>query len=203
MTSKIDTCHFQDLVQMDPEDVCRRALCRYDSSESAYTLSVWGEDYAVFPHDAKIIRLGDDKSDIKTFEGLFMVHYLMTSKEIPIRKEWISAKDMPGGTTFFRGPHEIPAYLIENRYGENVDGFCRTCGQLSGMPLDMGDKAYSFKIAPRIPVAVLLWKGDDEFPVESKLLFDKSIIEHLALDIVFALAVEVCTKIADFSIDES
>ena len=35
------------------------------------------------------------------------------------------------------------------------------------------------------------------------MLFDRSIIEHLALDIVFSLAVGVCTKIAEFPIDET
>ncbi len=203
MTNSIDTCHFQDLAEMDPEDVCRRALCRYDSGTGGYTLSVWGEDYGIYPGASKIIRLSNDKSDIKTLFGLFMVHYLLTAKEIPITKEWISEKDIPGGATFFRGPHEIPAYLIEKRYGDNVNVFCDVCEQLGGTPLDMADKAFSFKIAPRIPVAILLWKGDDEFPAESKMLFDRSIIEHLALDIVFSLAVGVCTKIAEFPIDET
>jgi hypothetical protein len=38
--------------------------------------------------------------------------------------------------------------------------------------------------------------GDDEFPSESKLLFDKSITAHLALDIIYALAQEVCGRVA-------
>ena len=46
-------------------------------------------------------------------------------------------------------------------------------------------------------------KGDDEFPAESKILFDRTIIEHLALDIIFALAVEICTRVAYFPIDET
>ena len=203
MTRVIDSCHFQDLAQKDPEDVCRRALCRYDDNTGCYTLSVWGEDYGIYPAESRIIRPGDDKSDINTLLGLFMVHYLLTAKEIPIGKEWISEKDIPGGTTFFRGPHEIPAYLIEKQYGNNVGGFCDACEQLGGMPLHMADRAYSFRIAPRIPVAILLWKGDDEFPAESKMLFDRTIIEHLALDVVFSLAVEICTRVADFAIDET
>jgi hypothetical protein len=44
-------------------------------------------------------------------------------------------------------------------------------------------------------VAVLYWAGDDDFPPESKLLYDKTITEHLASDILFALAVEICKKI--------
>ena len=203
MTKAIDACHFQDLARKDPEGVCKSALCRYDSNKGCYILSVWGEDYCIFPEASRIMRLGDDKSNTHTLFGLFMVHYLLTSKEIPITKEWISEKDIPGGATFFRGPHEIPAYLIEKRYGDNVGGFSDACEQLGGMPLDMADKAYAFRIAPRIPVAILLWKGDDEFPAESKMLFDRSIIEHLALDIVFSLAVETCKRIAEFPIDET
>jgi uncharacterized protein DUF3786 len=203
MKAAIDACHFQDLAEKDPEDVCRRALCRYDGNKGFYTLSVWGEDYCIFPEESRIMRLGDDNSNIKTFLSLFMVHYLLTAKETPISKEWISGKDIPGGSTFFRGPHEIPAYLIEKRYGDNMTGFSGACEILGGTPLDMADRAYSFRIAPRIPVAILLWKGDDEFPVKSKMLFDRSIIDHLALDIVLALAAEVIEKIAQFPIDES
>ena len=47
-----------------------------------------------------------------------------------------------------------------------------------------------------IPVAVLLWRGDDEFPAQAKLLFDKTITEHLALDIIFGLTVEICLALS-------
>jgi hypothetical protein len=60
----------------------------------------------------------------------------------------------------------------------------------------MADAAYSFEITPRIPVAVQFWNGDDEFPPESKILFDKTITEHLTPDIIFCLAVEICLRIS-------
>ncbi len=82
-----------------------------------------------------------------------------------------------------------------------MNGFSRKCKELEGSPLKMADQAYTFKIAPRIPLAILLWTGDDEFPAESKMLFDRSITQHLALDIIFSLAVEVCSKLADSRIN--
>jgi len=197
MSRAVDPRHFQDLARMDPADVRRRALCTYDVHRKCYGLSVWGEDYAIFPEKCLITRPDDPAWEVTAFLGLFTVHYLLTSKEIPISKEWISVKDIPGGATFFRGPHKIPAHLIEMKYGNNLKGFSDACIQEGGMTLDMADAAYSFRIAPRIPVAVLLWQGDDEFPAESKLLFDRSIGEHLALDVIFALAVEVCSKFGD------
>ena len=53
--------------------------------------------------------------------------------------------------------------------------------------LDMGDAAYRFNIVPGIPVAVLYWVGDDEFPPEAKILYDRSISGQWPLDIVPAL----------------
>ncbi len=41
-------------------------------------------------------------------------------------------------------------------------------------------------------MAVLYWQSDDEFPAESKLLYDKTISKHLENDIIYALAVGVC-----------
>jgi hypothetical protein len=124
-----------------------------------------------------------------------MIHYLLNSKEIQISNEWISEKDIPGGTTFFRGPHEIPTNLISLRFSNDINEFKERCEHLDGIPLNMADATYSFKITPRIPVAVLYWRGDDDFPTESKILYDRTITEHLASDIIYALAVGICERL--------
>jgi len=129
--------------------------------------------------------------------GLFIIYYLLRSKDISISREWISEKDIPGGPTFFRGPHKIPTQIIEKRYENNVKEFKAVCERLDGIPLDMADAAYAFEITPRIPVAVQFWDKDDEFSAEAKLLFDKTIAEQLAPDIVFCLTVEICRRIGD------
>ena len=84
---------------------------------------------------------------------------------------------------------------MTDHYQNDIEAFKKSCIQLGGIPLDMADASYAFKIAPRISVAALYWIGDDEFPPESKLLFDMSVSEQFALDIIFALAVDVCTRI--------
>jgi hypothetical protein len=126
---------------------------------------------------------------------LFIIHYLLKSKEIGILNEWISEKDVPGGTTFFRGPHEIPTNLISLRFNSNINEFKKRCEQLHGIPVNMADAAYGFEITSRIPVAVLYWKGDDEFPAESKILYDRTITEHLASDIIYALSAGICERL--------
>ena len=195
MTDLIDRIYFQELSERKPKDVCRRASCEYDDINDLFILSVWGKEYGIFPNQFKIKCMDNKIQSLHDYFYLFIIHYLLTSKEIEITNEWISEKDIPGGTTFFRGPHEIPTNLISFRFNNNINEFKERCEQLHGSPLNMADAAYRFKITPRIPVAVLYWKGDDDFPAESKILYDRTIAEHLASDIVYALAVGICERI--------
>lgn len=196
MTDMIDKIHFKDLAEQNPEDICRRALCRYHDEGKYYTLSAWGDKYAIYPHEFRIDRISNNSHPPHEYFPLFIIHYLLQSKDIDPCNEWISEKDIPGGATFFRGPHEIPTHLISSQYGNDIDKFRKICEQLNGTPLNMADAAYAFKIAPRILVAVLYWQGDDDFPAESKILYDNTIIDHLASDIIFALAVDICKRIS-------
>jgi hypothetical protein len=192
----VDKNYFRELTAAVPQNVCRRAGCRYEDKAKAFTLTVWGEEYAVYPLGRKIERHGVEPADIDDLLGLFIIYYLLNCKDLNTSGEWVSEKDMRGGVTFFRGPHKIPTELISARFNRNLSGFGRRCRQLNGSPLAMADGAYSFSITHRIPIAVLFWDGDDDFPAEAKILFDRTITAHLTLDIVFSLADVVCRRIA-------
>ena len=198
MTTLVDPLFFQELAAAAPHDVCRRALCRYDAGNRCYRVSVWGDEYAVCAHESEIRCLENTSGAPHAYRELFIVHYLLHAKAVAPRHVWISEKDIPGGATFFRGPHEIPTHLITRRYGDDIDAFASGCRRLKGEPLDMADAAFVFLAAPRVPLAVLYFRGDDEFAAESRLLFDSSIIDHLAADIVYALAVDACERLCAF-----
>ncbi|MEW6671731.1 MAG: DUF3786 domain-containing protein [Thermodesulfobacteriota bacterium] len=195
MTQLIDNIYFQKLSRQDPAEVCRRALCGYDAAARFYAVTAWGDDYAVYPHECRIDRLTRKDPAPHDYFYLFVIYYLLNSREIEISGEWISEKDIPGGPTFFRGPHLIPTRLVSQTYRNDIESFRNKCERLHGKPVKMADAAYRFEITARIPVSVLYWIGDDDFPPEAKILFDRTITEHLPADILFALAVAICTRI--------
>ncbi|MCK5098545.1 MAG: DUF3786 domain-containing protein, partial [Desulfobacteraceae bacterium] len=161
--SIVDMAYFKELAELDPNDVCCRTSCKYDDVSKTYTLSAWGDEYIIYPHEFKIDCIKKNNSDPHEYFYLFIIFYLLNIKTIKIKKEWISEKDIPGGPTFFRGPHEIPTNLISGRYKNNIKTFRERCLQLGGVELDLADAAYSFDILPQIQVAVLYWEGDDDF----------------------------------------
>ncbi len=192
MSSNIDPIHFHDLSAKDPKDIIQRTNAAFDSETRQFTLSVWGHDYVVEPEQQKVSSTDGFIPAQPDYYSLFIVHYLLGSTTAPLEGEWVSEKDIPGGAAFFRGPHTLPTEKVVRVFGNDLDRFSKTCSDLGGRKIDMADAAFRFDIRPNIPVAVLYWQGDEDFEAEAKLLFDRSISRHLALDIIYALAVMVC-----------
>ena len=195
MTDLIAPIHYRELADKNSEDVCHRTGSRYDKDRQCYELEVWGDVYNIYPHGHRIQRQGKDSPVVHEYLSIFMIHYLLTTVEMVAENEWISEKDIPGGPTFFRGPHAIPTELITKTFQNDIEAFSHCCRALRGEPVEMGDAAFRFQVTERLPVVLLYWQGDDDFPPEARMLFDRSISRFLALDVVFALAVEICARI--------
>ena len=195
MMELVDRRYFVELGQRDPREVCARTLCEYDEARRWYTICLWGQQYQVRVDEGDIVCGPDRGRRLPPFFDLFLVWYLLHARELEPAGEWISEKDIVGGATFFRGPHELPTHLLTERFGDDIDDLKGRFRQLGGVPLELADAAASFLIAPRVPVAVLYWRGDEDFSAEAKILYDKTVSEHLTTDIVFALAVGVCERL--------
>jgi hypothetical protein len=192
MTQLIDEILFRDLLSWDPEDVTKRTGALYDEKKGHYRVDIWGNAYDVMPEQCRIEARGHGARTHRDYLYLFILHYLMKAKDIPLSGQWISEKDVIGGEAFFRGPHTLPTQILAQAFGNDLSGFLGAGRSLGGIPVPMADAAFSFDITPRIRVAVLLWLKDEEFGSQAKLLFDKTIGQHLPLDVIYALAVEVC-----------
>ena len=197
MCHRLDERFFEELAAMPAEDVCRRTLCDYDEEKSCYRINAWNGEYEVYTSPGRIAPTDRALPPVNIETGLSIVFYLLRACEKPVTGEWISEKDLPGGVTFFRGPHSVPVHIITGRFGGDIAGFRESCLSQGGAAVDMADAAFVFRVLPRVPVAALYWRPDDEFEAEAKLLFDRSISEHLPIDVVFGLTEELCARVAE------
>jgi hypothetical protein len=177
---------WKTLAAMETRDVSRRSLAQ--AGAEGYTVKFLDREYRVDPASG---RLGGPVEDLllrdPEFE-LLLLTYLTQAREIPPQGSWISEKDLPGGSLFFRGPHALPVQPLIRRFGSDPAAF-RLAGQrLGGQPLPFGDAAYGFQALPRIPAACVLWIQDEEFPARVTMMFDRTLSQHLPLDVVLAVA---------------
>jgi hypothetical protein len=195
MAELISRSYYTELAKADPAHLCRHDRCRYLASEKTYLLKLWNHRYRIQCESQSIIQDGHNGEQLHEYSDLLAIYYLLQNKDVSPAGEWISEKDLPGGPTFFRGPHLLPTEQITKRFANDLEAFADQCEKLHGTPLPMADSAFQFAIAPDMPVAVLYWQGDEDFPAEAKILYDRTIGELLTLDIVFALAYTVCYRL--------
>jgi hypothetical protein len=64
---------------------------------------------------------------------------------------------------------------LKKVFGRNVAGFRAAAARLNGSAVGFGDAAFDFRVLPRVPMRLILHAGDEEFPAEASILFDRSI----------------------------
>jgi hypothetical protein len=196
-----DSDYWDEFARLNPETVCIRTLADYQVKQRAYTLPVLNQDYLILPHQRRIERLTEGgaltEEDLTKEFTLMVLFYLLHAKNIPLARKWISEKDLPGGATFFRGPHALSVELVEKKYGQNLESFIEAGNLLGGIPVRFGDKSIALDVFPRIPIIYILWMGDEEFPPKAGVLFDASIESHLTLDVIWIMVNEVNRRLVE------
>jgi hypothetical protein len=130
---------------------------------------------------------------------ILLIRYLVAEYGGPPDGRDASEKDLPGGVTFFQGPHALHVRPIAVRFGRDPDGF-EALGKAFGAEFrNYGDKSVRFYPFPLIPVTYVLWTADDEFPASVSVLFDSSITRWFALDMVFTLVMVLTERICERS----
>jgi hypothetical protein len=126
-----------------------------------------------------------------------LINYLIDAKNVPLRGRWVSQKDLKGGEMFFRGPHLFPVRSLEHKFGNDGDRFLEAGKKCGGKYVPGGDVSFQVMALPRIPIQVLLWLADEDFPARTTFLFDATIEEHLPLDVIFGLVSELCYRLEE------
>jgi len=167
-----------------PAEVVARAAVSYDPARQAYVVPVCGREVTVVPAEKRV----EAPEGSPGFEaGLVCLQYLLVSRDVPRANEWVDPKVVPYGDFFFRGPHDLPTAGLERAFGQRLDAFRKAAESLGGRAVQMGDAACEFRALPRVPIVVILWAADDEFPARARFLFDRSVHHQLPVDALWVL----------------
>ena len=153
--------------------------------------------YRVDPVAETIQEIEPDESRVLS-QGfqILLIRYLAAKHNGSIQGIEVTEKELPGGPTFFRGPHELQLGPLIERFGRNPAGFVARGRELGGTRVEHGDASVRFLPFPKIPVTIILWGEDSEFPASVSVVFDKSICDWFELDMVFILVQQLILRIA-------
>ena len=130
----------------------------------------------------------EGKKEIPLQEQVLVLHY-MSAEKIPVATgHWISYREIPGAAFYFGAFLKRAVDPLKKVFGNNLSGFSRAAEKLDTREIENGDAAFEFKVLPAVPLQLILWKADDEFPAQANILFDSTIGQILSPEDVAWLA---------------
>jgi hypothetical protein len=198
-TFAINDFHWDKLSQLHPTDVCNRTGAIYHPAREGLLLPVYNLRYLILPRGKKILRMEWNdhpmEEELHQYFYLMVLVYLTNAKDIKPTHTWVNEKGLKGGFTFFQGPHRLQVEELINLFGKDPEAFLKAGKKLGGSEILYGDKGFALEVFPKVPLAYLLWKGDDEFPPRIRVLFDSTIESHLPLDIIGCMVGETTRRL--------
>jgi hypothetical protein len=174
-----------ELAGMDPASVASRAGAAYRPAGAGaceIRFAVWGREVAVgVPGFVARDPATGKESDPGT--QALTAYYLRTTDGSPEEGRWISFSELPDGAFYFRAFQGYTGEMLARVFGGDLAALARAAEKLGGRREAEGDLAFSFHALPRVPILLVCWRGDEEFPASAKLLFDGSAGRHLPTDV--------------------
>jgi len=184
-------------------------LLRSNLQERATRAGAWyeqsrdGEVRVRFRYLARELLVCFPQGTIETLNGqgpiplreeILILHYLEKASGAPLADRWASFSDIPGGGFY------NPVFLMRCKsplikfFGEAPEALLSVAKEVGGEPLNLGDVGVKIPAFPFVPLALVLWRGDVEFPAEGSILFDASVNEYLPVEDTVILAETVVWK---------
>ncbi|HHY25213.1 MAG TPA: DUF3786 domain-containing protein [Desulfitobacterium dehalogenans] len=150
-------------------------------------------EYSGYPIDGnriKIIFLGQ-RFDVEYPSGQFhaeatlneeisvptqilILHYLVNRSPAIQTGQLISYKELPGGSIYIQPFTNRAINPLVKTFGSQRSNLIKVAGTLGGEEVSLGDAAVVLNVFPKVPITLVVWEADDEFPASGNILFDNS-----------------------------
>lgn len=178
---------WQQLLELDGPQTARRANCQYIDNPKSYLITLLNSEYTVNLSGKQVLST-QDRSPAGFIEELCILAYLINSQDLPAAGKLTPPQALPGGEFFFRGPHKLNTDKLEKAFGQNPERLYDVTDRFTAKRYKFGDAAIELYVLPRIPLTIVIWRGDDEFPARASILFDQTAASQLLLDALWAAA---------------
>ncbi len=184
----------EELSKKNPDQVAglsRTELLQNSKGDKSFSVNFLKEEITISWPDLVVSTKQPDR-DLSIQQQVLLLHYMLgagSTSGIRVTGEWIAFQDIPDGRFYLDAFLKRAKVPLVGAFGTQPEKLIEVAAKAYGAVLfDHGDCSVLVKALPLIDVALILWKGDEEFPPEGNVLFDKSISRILSAEDVAWLA---------------
>ncbi len=173
----------KDLLGRDPNRVADQSgstLKEDSEGRSVLTLDFLNRKVALTWPDL-VFSFEDLDEEVPIQQQVLLLHYLNGARGSQLTGEWISYQEVPDGKFYMDAFLRRAKNPMVQGFGSRPELLVKLAKEVYGArPYDHGDSSVVVPALPQVPVALILWKGDEEFPPEGTILFDRSVFQILS-----------------------
>jgi len=108
---------------------------------------------------------------------IVLCHYVLQAGQGKLTGEWVSYRDFKDSAFFISNFQVNVEERIAQYFAGRAGDLEKAAQELDGEPFEgfqTGDVCYYFQALPKVPILLVFYDKDAEFPASCKVLFDKS-----------------------------
>lgn len=114
-----------------------------------------------------------------------IAHYLMSKGSGELTGEYVPIGRLTGMVQTGANPSGDLTQPLTERFGDKYEAFTEAARQIGGRHegrSPSGGEAWLFQPLPKLPIQVVFFEADDEFPAEVKVMFDLSATKFVSYE---------------------
>jgi hypothetical protein len=174
-----------------PGQCCKSGARLVDTKN--IVLNYLNERYRITVPDGEISMEGSD-GEVALRDKILILHYFIGAKGTPATGKLIAYKQLVGGVSYFPAFSQRAIGPLVRGFGRNPELLIESATQLGGRRATQGDVSMTINVFERVPVTLVLWRGDEEVAPNGSILFDANISDYLATEDVTVLCETLVRK---------
>ena len=181
------------------EQQCLKSGARYleIDSQQVIIIEYLNQSYQITLPDIEI-SLMDSEEEVPIRDKILILHYLTSAKGTPTSNKSIAYKELPEGSNYFPTFYKRAIKPLIDHFGKQPHLLVDAAGKLGGYKVDYGDVAVTINAFSRVPITLVLWQGDEEFPPEGSILFDATVSDYISTEDINVLCEIIAWKLVKF-----
>jgi len=184
---------WDDIRHFEPQEMCHLAGVAPPDGRGWIWVPMLGENYAVLLEEGRVLQ--DGKDPAREDKGLIVLHYLIGAMALEPSGNLISFRELRGGDVYWAAYEGRSIRRIQDFFGDRPEALTEAVTTMEHKRAGLGDIGYTIKALPKIPVTVVVWKGDEEIPAAANVLWDDSIRYFLHTEDVAVLGGIVASEL--------
>lgn len=178
----------------NPDIMAKLSGAKYEYQKKEFYLTYFNQLYKISYPDGVIV-CPHDPTVLPLDEQALILQYLTQATGEKLSGTWISYAELPYGMLHNR-PFQTEAVVpLADTFGGQPGILLRLARRLGGLEIGIGDVGVVIYVFPRLPVAVILWTADEEFPARANMVFDSSAPGYLTTAALYVLGSVVTRRL--------